>query len=93
MRASSECLPQMTIFWLITQAALHLSAFWFPTTNRRREGSGIHSPAICIPGGGWEVSKWETVATSLRTLSGKSLSVNRAVIQKGMERAACLLLV
>ena len=51
------------------------------------QGSGIHSPAVCLPGGGWEISKWETVATSLRTLSGKSLSVNRAVIQKGMARA------
>src|SRR5262249_15237251 len=36
--------------------------------------------------GGWEVAKWTTVATGLRTSSGKPLTVNRAVIQKGLDR-------
>ena len=54
--------------------------------HSQTEGSGIHSPEICIPGSGWEVSKWETVETALRAPSGKPLSVNRAVIQKGLDR-------
>ena len=51
------------------------------------QGSGIHSPQVCLPSGGWEVSAWTTVDTGLRAKSGKPLFVNRAVIQKGLERA------
>src|SRR5262249_54267548 len=29
------------------------------------QGSGIHSPAVCLPGGGWEVSDWATSKTGL----------------------------
>jgi len=50
------------------------------------EGSGIHSPQVCIPGGGWDVSAWTTVETGVLMHSGKGLSVNRAIIQKGLYR-------
>jgi len=50
------------------------------------EGSGIHSPEVCIPAGGWEVSKWRKTDTGIRTSAGESLTVNRAVIQKGLKR-------
>ncbi len=50
----------------------------------QNEGSGIHSPEVCIPGGGWEVSKWEQ---STVTLPGvPAFPVNRAIIQKGHNR-------
>jgi exosortase D (VPLPA-CTERM-specific) len=49
-------------------------------------GSGIHSPEVCIPGGGWEVSRWETRATSFSLPSGEALRVNRAIVQKGLQR-------
>ena len=59
-----------------------LIAYYASQTN----GSGIHSPEVCIPTGGWEVSGWKTFETGLRTASGQALSVNRAIIQKGTDR-------
>ena len=49
-------------------------------------GGGIHSPEVCIPVGGWEVSQWKAVEVDFRTSSGAPLQVNRAIIQKGTER-------
>ena len=49
-------------------------------------GGGIHSPEVCIPVGGWEVSQWKAVEVDFRTPSGAPLKVNRAIIQKGTER-------
>ncbi len=48
------------------------------------QGDGIHSPAVCIPAGGWEVSAW--TPTHIDLPSGVGFEVNRAVIQKGTER-------
>jgi exosortase D (VPLPA-CTERM-specific) len=50
------------------------------------EGSGIHSPEVCIPAGGWEVSKWEQVSLRLAVLKGVDLEVNRAIIQNERNR-------
>lgn len=50
------------------------------------EGSGIHSPEVCIPAGGWEVSKWTSAQTAVQMPSGAALKVNRAVIQKGLRQ-------
>jgi exosortase D (VPLPA-CTERM-specific) len=49
-------------------------------------GSGLHSPEVCLPTGGWEVSRWQRHALSLPGGQG-SFAVNRAVIQKGLDRA------
>ncbi|MBN9669874.1 VPLPA-CTERM-specific exosortase XrtD [Roseibium aggregatum] len=51
------------------------------------EGSGIHSPEICLPGGGWEVSKWRQEPVTI-DVDGKprTLNVNRAIIQRGLQR-------
>jgi exosortase D (VPLPA-CTERM-specific) len=50
----------------------------------QNEGSGIHSPEVCIPGGGWEVSKWEQ--SEVKLASQPAFPVNRAIIQKGHNR-------
>jgi exosortase D (VPLPA-CTERM-specific) len=51
------------------------------------KGSGIHSPEICLPGGGWEVSQWEQVPVTIRQGGAmQTYHVNRAVIQKGLNR-------
>ena len=47
------------------------------------EGYGIHTPAVCLPGSGWEISRWTTVNTGVRRPNGETLVVNRAVIQQG----------
>jgi EpsI family protein len=50
------------------------------------QGNSIHSPAVCLPGSGWEVSGWREVDTGLLNSSGQPLHVNRAIIQKGSAR-------
>jgi EpsI family protein len=52
--------------------------------HSQTDGGGIHSPEVCIPAGGWEVSSWRERAVTLP--SGESFMVNRAVIQKGLSR-------
>jgi exosortase D (VPLPA-CTERM-specific) len=46
------------------------------------EGAGIHSPEVCLPAGGWEVSGWAGRAVSV----DGGFTVNRAIIQKGVNR-------
>jgi exosortase D (VPLPA-CTERM-specific) len=50
------------------------------------QGSGIHSPEVCIPAGGWEVSTWSRAQISLPETSGGPFTVNKAIIQKGLDR-------
>jgi exosortase D (VPLPA-CTERM-specific) len=47
---------------------------------------GIHSPEVCLPGGGWEMA--QLTRTDAGRIVGQpgSLPINRAVIQKGEER-------
>ena len=65
------------------ETAVNLLVVYFAS---QQQGNSIHSPAVCLPAGGWEVSTWKPVDTGLRTDGGQSLQVNRAVIQKGTER-------
>lgn len=55
------------------------SAFYHDQTT-----GGIHSPEVCIPGAGWEVSAWRQVMVA-HPIDG-TIEVNRAVIQKGAVR-------
>ena len=58
------------------------SAFY----NKQTEGSGIHSPEVCLPVGGWEVFSIEPYEVDMSgTIYGK-FAVNRAVIQKGLSK-------
>lgn len=47
---------------------------------------GVHSPEICLPGGGWEIAWLERVDVSGRLGMEGPFNVNRAVIQKGQAR-------
>ena len=51
-------------------------------------GQGIHSPEVCMPAGGWEMSKVmrKDISIALEDGSARTLPVNRAVIQKGLSR-------
>lgn len=51
-------------------------------------GAGIHSPDVCIPAGGWEMSRitQRTVPVPLEGGETLALPLNRAVIQKGLQR-------
>jgi EpsI family protein len=54
--------------------------------SQTHASGGIHSPQVCLPTGGWEVSRWTPFDTGVLTPSGQSLRVNRAIIQKGVSR-------
>ena len=53
--------------------------------QKQTGGSGIHSPEVCIPGGGWEVSQWSARTVTLGT-DKSEIPVNRAIIQKDLNR-------
>ena len=50
------------------------------------KGSGMHSPEVCIPAGGWEVSRWGQFNVNLDNPAFGELNVNRAIIQKGQSK-------
>ena len=54
--------------------------------DKQAEGSGIHSPAVCLPSAGWEVSSIDPTAVDMTAAGFGMITVNRAVIQKGMTR-------
>lgn len=66
-----------------TGAPVDFFIAWYRDQSRAE----IHSPEVCIPAGGWEMSKIETREVVVET-GGHSLTipVNRAIIQKGLAR-------
>jgi EpsI family protein len=59
-----------------------LVSYYASQTN----GSGMHSPEVCIPAGGWEVSRWGQYNVTLANSTFGQLKVNRAIIQKGQSK-------
>ncbi|MFS4439506.1 VPLPA-CTERM-specific exosortase XrtD [Paracoccaceae bacterium GXU_MW_L88] len=49
------------------------------------DGSGIHSPEVCIPGAGWEIKNIRPIQKPQSVEGFENLQVNRAVITKGLE--------
>jgi len=47
---------------------------------------GVHSPEICLPGGGWEIAWLERSDLTEAVASDTPFNVNRAIIQKGETR-------
>jgi len=61
-------------------------ALWIAYYSTQEIGEAIHSPRICIPAGGWRISEIQPV--TLTTGEGAPpLNVNRAIIQKGHDKA------
>lgn len=58
-------------------------AAWY---RSQTEGSGIHSPAVCLPVGGWEVFSIDPTPVSMPGTVYGDFMVNRAVIQKGLSK-------
>lgn len=53
---------------------------------KQTEGSGIHSPAVCLPVGGWEVFSIDPTPVSIPGTVYGNFTLNRAVIQKGVSK-------
>lgn len=47
---------------------------------------GTHSPTVCLPGAGWEISSLKQIDVSKGLGDAKPFSLNRAIIQKGLQR-------
>ncbi len=58
------------------------SAFYIKQT----EGTGIHSPEVCLPVGGWEVFSIDPTPVSVPGTVYGDFTLNRAVIQKGLSK-------
>jgi exosortase D (VPLPA-CTERM-specific) len=59
------------------------SAFY----HKQTEGSGIHSPEVCLPVGGWEMFDIKTITVDLEADTGWApFETNRAIIQKGLSQ-------
>ena len=56
---------------------------WVAYYDSQRKGDSTHSPASCLPGGGWE---FQTFGRYEVGMPGGRLAVNRAVIAHGDER-------
>jgi len=60
--------------------------FYVAYYNSERQGQAIHSPRSCLPGGGWEIRSFERRVLPDIDGNGRSLPVNRAVIELGTQR-------
>jgi exosortase D (VPLPA-CTERM-specific) len=58
------------------------SAFY----ENQSDGSGIHSPEVCLPAGGWEVFSIDPREIDMEGTPYGRFTVNRAVIQKGLSK-------
>ena len=54
--------------------------------DKQTEGSGIHSPEVCLPVGGWEVFSIDPYEVSFPGTIYGDFTLNRAVIQKGLSK-------
>lgn len=54
--------------------------------DNQTDGDGIHSPEVCLPVGGWEVSSLEPFQVSFPDTIYRTFTLNRAVIQKGVSK-------
>lgn len=60
--------------------------FFVAFYNKQTEGSGIHSPEVCLPVGGWEVYSIDPYTVNVKDTVYGTFQVNRAVIEKGVSR-------
>ncbi len=60
--------------------------FFLTYYERQTNGAAVHSPAACLPGAGWEVFAVDPVEVSLPGTAFGSFALNRALIQKGLEK-------
>jgi exosortase D (VPLPA-CTERM-specific) len=54
--------------------------------DNQTDGSGIHSPEVCLPVGGWEIFSLTPYPVDFTAEGYGTFDVNRAVIQKGFSK-------
>jgi exosortase D (VPLPA-CTERM-specific) len=71
--------------YLAPQAAQGVN-FFSAFYQKQTEGTGIHSPEVCLPVGGWEIFSLEPYQVSFPGTVYGDFTLNRAVIQKGLAK-------
>ena len=61
-------------------APVDLFVSWYATQQR----GGVHSPEVCLPGGGWEIAALEKIEAT--DMPVPDFQLNRAIIQQGTQR-------
>ncbi len=62
-----------------TNSINFFSAYYLKQT----EGQAIHSPEVCLPGGGWEIFSIDPYTVDMSDTAYGTFELNRALIQKG----------
>ena len=65
-----------------TVAPVEFFVAWYKDQTR----GGTHSPTICLPGGGWEISDFRRKRVLENFDGAEPFSLNRVIIQKGLQR-------
>ena len=60
--------------------------FFLSFYDSQIDGASIHSPEACLPAGGWEIFSLDPTALDLSGTRLGEITVNRAVIQRGLDR-------
>ena len=63
-----------------TEAPINFYAAYYES---QRKGSAPHSPAVCMPGGGWQMTDLTQRSLPSTAIPGGDFSYNRAVIRNG----------
>lgn len=76
-----------TILALYRRADEHAEvSLWMAYYSNQRSGRAIHSPATCLPGGGWQMQVLQAVEIPDVRADGGPLPVNRSIIAQGGAR-------
>ena len=67
----------------LAEAPIHMFVAFY---NKQTEGSGIHSPEVCLPVGGWEIYSLDNHTVNMPDTPYGTFDVNRAVIEKGLSQ-------
>ncbi len=59
--------------------------FYVAYYQSQRSGMSVHSPRLCLPGGGWKITKFEQYQVA-GTNGHAALPVNRVLIEQGDQR-------
>lgn len=59
---------------------------WIAYYGSQRKGESAHSPASCLPGGGFQIESLGEYAVPGVSISGMPLTVNRSVMRMGNDR-------
>lgn len=60
-----------------------LVGLWIAYYEEQRKARAVHSPRACLPGGGWRIESYGEDTLTDVAQSGKSSTINRAVIAMG----------